>query len=163
MNAFSGLRIRQFFVCHQPQSIQVTECSFLITNCAGMRASFTICVKPANEHMPCAFRSSHPAGSVSPLRAAYLMTAAFYHASAVKSGRPAKPESTGCYRLADASVQTPVHHRRRVIRLTRSVQLSSSAPPRFARLVSCPAINSTEVGNVTPYACFAVDGASTLS
>ncbi len=28
---------------------------------AGMRASFTICVKPANEHMPCAFRSSHPA------------------------------------------------------------------------------------------------------
>lgn len=33
VNAFSGLRIRQFFVCHQPQSIQVTECSFLITNC----------------------------------------------------------------------------------------------------------------------------------
>lgn len=130
MNAFSGLRIRQFFVCHQPQSIQVTECSFMHYKLhAGMRASFTICVKPANEHMPCAFRSSHPAGSVSPLRAAYLMTAAFYHASAVKSGRPAKPESTGCYRLADASVQTPVHHRRRVIRLTgkRPVELQCAA------------------------------------
>ncbi len=40
--------------------------------------------KPANEHMPCAFRSLHPARVSLPLRAAYLMTAAFYHASAVK-------------------------------------------------------------------------------
>jgi hypothetical protein len=41
----------------QPQSIQVAECSFMHYKLhAGMRASFTICVKPANEHMPCAFR-----------------------------------------------------------------------------------------------------------
>ena len=67
-----------------------------------MRASFTICVKPANEHMPCAFRSSHPA------RVSFTSPGGVFNDSGVL----------------------------------------------FARLVSCPAINSTEVGNVTPYACF---------
>ncbi len=78
------LRIRQFFVCHQPQSIQVTESLFYALQTARRYACFIHDLrKPANEHMPCAFRSSHPARVSSPLRAAYLMTAAFYHASAV--------------------------------------------------------------------------------
>lgn len=130
MNAFSGLRIRQFFVCHQPQSIQVTECSFYALQTARRYACFIHDLRKTCQRTH-ALRISlfTSCRSVSPLRAAYLMTAAFYHASAVKSGRPAKPESTGCYRLADASVQTPVHHRRRVIRLTgkRPVELQCAA------------------------------------
>lgn len=40
VNAFSGLRIRQFFVCHQPQSIQVAECSFYTLQTARRYACF---------------------------------------------------------------------------------------------------------------------------
>ncbi len=157
---FSGLRIRQFFVCHQPQSIQVLNALFLcITNCTP------VCV--LHSHLRKTGQRTHALriSLFTSCRVSFTSPGGVFNDSgvlsriAVKSGRPAKPESTGCYRLAAPAFKHQFTTWRRVIRLTWKVQLSSSAPPRFARLVSCPAITALKwvMSHHTPV--FAVDGA----